>query len=213
RALLLDSDCTVSSTSEVKLPPLQEVYVLCKNFAVVRIVKDIFYVLQNTLWKITVINNHFDELSPQPLSWDWLLSNLVKNHIIFVELVLFDLESLNLCPSLEELYLIGYVENASSSPVAAFRPVLKLPKLQFITLYNRICNRFNFGSLEYSPLLETIDIFHNRLIPSNTVTSIILLDMDLGLEVTAFKKIVTGWRIKSAISVKSSTLKSLNSLA
>ncbi|KAK9717524.1 hypothetical protein K7432_006130 [Basidiobolus ranarum] len=153
RALLLNSDCSVTSTSEVKLPPLQEVYMVCKNFAALRIVEDIIYAFRNTIRKITVVDKHY-VFSPTPLSWDWLLPNLVKIHMIIVDLTLFDLESLNLCPSLEELCITTRCRRDDT--VAEFGPILRLPNLRSLTLLNRISHEFNFGSLEYSPLLETI---------------------------------------------------------
>ncbi|KAK9717525.1 hypothetical protein K7432_006131 [Basidiobolus ranarum] len=180
RALLLDSDCSSSSTSEIKLPPLQEVYVVCKNFAALRIVEDIIYAFQNTIRKIIVVDTHYIEFSPTPLSWDWLLPNLVKIHMIFVDLTMFDLESLNLCPSLEELSLIDVYEEGSSDP--------------------------NISQIQswLSQILTTIRKYpasRNRLVSSDTTIRLTLLDMDLGLEIATFKEVDTEWRISCPLSI------------
>ncbi|KAK9766328.1 hypothetical protein K7432_004677 [Basidiobolus ranarum] len=156
RNLLIKSGSTSSCTPDIKLAPLQDVDILCKHCAALPTVQDIFYAFRNTIKSINVVDNQTTGLDPDPLCWDWLLPNLVKIKISEADFSLFDLQSLNLCPSLEELYLISKYEYRSSSTVAEFGPVLKLPNLRKIQLEYGISYKFNFASLKYSPLLEKL---------------------------------------------------------
>ncbi|KAK9679023.1 hypothetical protein K7432_016452 [Basidiobolus ranarum] len=159
RDLLVGSDSSLSSTLDIKLPPLREVYAKCQKVSALRVVNDIIYAFQNTIRVIDVEETLFRKPCRVPLNWDWLLPNLVKIQIQFVDFTLFDLESLNFCPSLKELRLISHSKECGSSP--EFGPVLRLPNLRRISLLNGICYKFNFASLKHSPLLETILLFEN----------------------------------------------------
>ncbi|KAK9717521.1 hypothetical protein K7432_006127 [Basidiobolus ranarum] len=159
RDLLVDSGSSLSSTPDIKLPPLREVYAKCQKISALLIVQDIIYAFPNTIRVISVEETFFRNPYLAPLSWDWLLPNLVKIQIHFVDFTLFNLESLNFCPSLKELGLISHSRERGSSP--EFGPVLRLPNLRKISLLNGICYKFNFASLKNSPLLETGFFFEN----------------------------------------------------
>ncbi|KAK9703120.1 hypothetical protein K7432_010891 [Basidiobolus ranarum] len=153
------SDFISSSMPNIKLAPLQDVDMMCKYCPALPIVQDIVYAFRKTIKSIKVLDNKTIEHNPEPLYWDWLLPNLVKIHISGADLSLFDFGSLNLCPSLEELYLTDKYVYLSSNNVIEYGPVLKLPKLRKVQLEFGISSKFNFASLKHSPLLETLIIY------------------------------------------------------
>ncbi|KAK9766798.1 hypothetical protein K7432_003850 [Basidiobolus ranarum] len=159
--------CINSGTvSDSKLPPLQYVNVKCQHCAALPMVQDILYAFRNTVKSIVAIETEFSGLNPEPLCWDWLLPNLVQIHISGADLSLFEIEALNLCSSLEDLNLTDKYVYRSSSTVTECSPVLKLPKLRKIQLMCTTCYKFNFDSLKYSPLLESLILFEmNSALP------------------------------------------------
>ncbi|KAK9766794.1 hypothetical protein K7432_003846 [Basidiobolus ranarum] len=158
RASLTASRPESISSVDNELPPLQDVEMLCMKLAILLIVQDIIDAFRNTIRSITVKDGKPIEHDPEPLGWDWLLPNLVKIDITEADFSLFDYESLNLCPSLKELSLIGKYEYRRRSTVTRFGPILKLPKLRKIHLEFGISYKFNFNSLQYSPLLESLTL-------------------------------------------------------
>ncbi|KAK9762143.1 hypothetical protein K7432_012414 [Basidiobolus ranarum] len=156
RAVLLGSGSKSNSILDSQLAPLQDVDIMCRHCTALPIVQDIVYAFRDTIKNINVIDTLLTGLIPGTLCWDWLLPNLVKIRISEADFSLFDMGSLNLCPSLEELYLIGEYEYRSSSTVAEFGPILRLPKLRKIQLEYGISYRYNLASLEHSPLLESL---------------------------------------------------------
>ncbi|KAK9762142.1 hypothetical protein K7432_012413 [Basidiobolus ranarum] len=156
RAILMDSGSESNNVLDDKLAPLQDVDMMCKHCPALPIVQDIVYAFRYTIKNITAVDNHHSRLDPDPLCWDWLLPNLVKIHIREADLSLFDFGSLNMCPSLEELHLTDKYAYRSSSTVTEFGPVLMLPNLRKIRLEFGMSAKFDFGSLQYSPLLESL---------------------------------------------------------
>ncbi|KAK9766795.1 hypothetical protein K7432_003847 [Basidiobolus ranarum] len=172
RDLLHDFDSALSSTSNIKLPPLQEVDMLCQHCPTLPIVQDIVYAFRNTIKSITVSDKILPNLHPDSLSWDWLLPNLVKIKISEADLSLFDFGSLNLCPSLQELYLSSKYDFREHGTPIEFGPVLKLSSLRKIKLESGITSKFDFDSLKYSPLLESLILREsNSFLPMRSADS------------------------------------------
>ncbi|KAK9766793.1 hypothetical protein K7432_003845 [Basidiobolus ranarum] len=162
RTLLTASGSESIISVDSKLPPLQDLEMLCRGLDALPIVQDIIYAFRNTIRRITVKDDKPFGQYPKPLCWDWLLPNLVKLHIDGADFTLFFLGSLNVCPSLEELCLISKNDFHDRRIITKFGPILKLPKLRKIRLMHMISYEFNFGSLLYSPLLESLTLFETR---------------------------------------------------
>ncbi|KAK9766797.1 hypothetical protein K7432_003849 [Basidiobolus ranarum] len=164
RDSLINSDSSSSNQPAIKLAPLQDVHIMYQNCAALPIVQDIIYAFRDTIKNIDMTDHQPSGLGPEPLCWDWLLPNLVKILINQADFALFDFGSLNFCPSLEELCLISRYEHfgrssnssSSSGTVTDFGPVLRLPNLRKIRLEHGVSYQFNFDSLKYSPLLESL---------------------------------------------------------
>ncbi|KAK9703119.1 hypothetical protein K7432_010890 [Basidiobolus ranarum] len=162
RDLLIESGSDLSSTSDVKLPPLQEVSMVSTDCSALPVVQDIAYAFRNTIRNIHVRYDPLTEVDPDLLSWDWLLPNLVRIELS-ADLSLFDFGSLNFCPLLEELCLFDQREGDGNSAVTEFGPIIRLPKIQIIRLTGEISFKFNFGSLNHSPLLRAAMIRESGL--------------------------------------------------
>ncbi|KAK9766796.1 hypothetical protein K7432_003848 [Basidiobolus ranarum] len=171
RDSLIDPDSSSSNQSVIKLPPLQDVDIMYENCAALPNVQDIIYAFRNTIKSIAVNEDRPTGVGPEPLCWDWLLPNLVKLRIEQVDFSLFDFGSLNFCPSLEKICLVSKCEHShrgrdisrSSGNVTEFGPALRLPNLRKIRLEHEVSYQFNFDSLKYSPLLESLTITESGL--------------------------------------------------
>ncbi|KAK9717523.1 hypothetical protein K7432_006129 [Basidiobolus ranarum] len=154
RALRVDSGLCLNNAADIKLPPLRDVDMECMFVSSLPTFRDIIYAFRDTLRNI-IVKEHF-LIRAESLKWDWFLPSLVKIQIENADLTLFDFESLNFCPSLEELYLIR--SRCKIDSVTEFGPVLRLPNLRKIQLEFGTSYKFNFTSLEYSPLLESLTL-------------------------------------------------------